>query len=506
MTRIQRRNAFLLTLFLLLPSLGGCTDDAAEVTDNAASDKAPAVTTTGTVSKPAAGEPLGVIARVGDQAITFREINTMINSAAIVGLSMPELGSPERDTVRITLLDKLITANLLYLDALQKGVDQDPEYQQKVLPFRDAVLANLYRSKNIVGDVDVSDEDIEAFYNNQIVADTEMTEELRAGIEATIRKARFKERTANMRERLREGHEAAINVTDLDPADDQIRSDSDVVAELDGVNITWVEVKPSLQRAHTLQSTPARVEALEKIIDKRIMTQKAKEVGLENDLVYQARVGEFSKTSLINLHRGRLIESWEPTEQEIIDFYEANQDRIIVKEVRKLQMLVVETEEEAQRLKDQIEAKEITFHKAVADYSIIPDANKTLGQIGWVSEGTGFPALDEVTFMLEAGETGGPVQSPAGWHLVRVLDLRDAQHKNIADPRTRKVARRIFLEDKLSRYVIDLRKENYTVEIEEDMLQKLSQQEIDWYQEMLEKSQKPPEEVIEDIKRLQKRQ
>jgi len=108
--------------------------------------------------------------------------------------------------------------------------------------------------------------------------------------------------------------------------------------------------------------------------------------------------------------------------------------------------------------------------------------------------------------MLEAGETGGPVQSPAGWHLVRVLDLRDAQHKNIADPRTRKVARRIFLEDKLSRYVIDLRKENYTVEIEEDMLQKLSQQEIDWYQEMLEKSQKPPEEVIEDIKRLQKRQ
>ena len=35
------------------------------------------------------GEPLDVIARVGDQTITFTEINTMINSAAIVGLSMP---------------------------------------------------------------------------------------------------------------------------------------------------------------------------------------------------------------------------------------------------------------------------------------------------------------------------------------------------------------------------------------------------------------------------------
>ena len=86
---------------------------------------------------------MDVIAHVGDQAITFNEINTMMNSAAIVGLSMPELGSRERDTVRITLLDKLISANLLYLDAVEKGVDQDPEYQRAVQSFSDAILANL---------------------------------------------------------------------------------------------------------------------------------------------------------------------------------------------------------------------------------------------------------------------------------------------------------------------------------------------------------------------------
>ncbi|MEN8207599.1 MAG: hypothetical protein ABFS24_16585, partial [Pseudomonadota bacterium] len=144
-----------MTFFLLLPSLGACTDEDAEVTTAAENDQTQELAPTGTaVDSAAAGKQLGVIAKVGDQAITFREINTMINSAAIVGLSMPELGSPERDTVRLTLLDKLISANLLYLDAVQKGVDQDPDYQQAVEGFRDAILANLYRSKYLVGEIE----------------------------------------------------------------------------------------------------------------------------------------------------------------------------------------------------------------------------------------------------------------------------------------------------------------------------------------------------------------
>ena len=63
-------------------------------------------TTTGE-SAAAIDEPLNdVIARVGDQPITYSELNTLLNSSAIVGLSVPALGTPERNRVRITLLDK----------------------------------------------------------------------------------------------------------------------------------------------------------------------------------------------------------------------------------------------------------------------------------------------------------------------------------------------------------------------------------------------------------------
>ena len=52
--------------------------------------------------------------------------------------------------------------------------------------------------------------------------------------------------------------------------------------------------------------------------------------------------------------------------------------------------------------------------------------------------------------------------------------------------------------------MINLRKQDHPVEINEEMIGKLSQQEIDWYQEMLGKAQKSPEEVIEEIRKLQR--
>jgi len=495
-----RKAALLLTLTMPLLWLGACSDNA--------SDAVGAIKATNdeTTSRPSRreGEPMDVVARVGDQYVTFGDLNTMINSAAIVGLSMPELGSPERDTVRLTLLDKMITANLLYLDAKQKGLDQDPEYQKVIDTFRDSILITLYRSKHLVGDIEVSEQDIQEFYKNNIDESTELTDDLKVGIEATIRKNRVNERTSTMRSRLREGHRSSIVVSDLDPGDDQIRSDDDVLAKLDGVDITWGEVRSSLQRAQTLNSTQARVEALEKIIDNRIMAQKAKEIGLEQDKVYQARVNEFEKTRLINIHRAQLIDSWDPDAEEVKAYYEANKEDIIVREVRKVQMLVVETEEEAEKLKQQIEANKITFHKAVADHSIVEDAKKTLGQIGWVSEGSGFTELDKETFLLEAGEIGGPVKSPAGWHLVRILDQRDALNTDINDEATYKKTRRLLLKEKLNSYVINLRKDKYAVDVDDDLFSELAQQEVDWYQEKLKTSQKSPEEIKEDIVRLQK--
>ena len=83
--------------------------------------------------------------------------------------------------------------------------------------------------------------------------------------------------------------------------------------------------------------------------------------------------------------------------------------------------------------------------------------------------------LDAETFLLEAGEIGGPVQSPAGWHLVRVLDQRDARYKNIASVQTQKHVRKLLLDDKLDQYVISLRKETFPVVVDDEKISELSE-------------------------------
>ena len=108
-----------------------------------------------------------VIAQVGDQEITFSELNTMLNSSAMVGLSVPALGTPERTQVILTLLDKLISANLTYLDAKKQGADRLTSYTEDVARFEDAVVAALYESAVMVGDIQVSDTEVLHYYNNE---------------------------------------------------------------------------------------------------------------------------------------------------------------------------------------------------------------------------------------------------------------------------------------------------------------------------------------------------
>ena len=192
------------------------------------------------------GEPTDVVARVGDQVITFSQINTMLNSSAVVGVSIPALGSPERDTVRITLLDKIVSANLLYLDALKQGLDQDTAYQQELQKFRGSILTGIYRDRYLKDATEITDEEIEAYYQTTEKSDAELTNDVRAAIVAILRKQKLEERSAELRTGLREGVTVQLNDNEMDPLRDAERADTAVLAYIDDAPITWGEVRPVL--------------------------------------------------------------------------------------------------------------------------------------------------------------------------------------------------------------------------------------------------------------------
>ena len=497
-----------MSVLTLALSLAACSDKPQETVAEATDTP---VTVTETAAIPDV-EQSDVVARVEDEVITFSQINTMLNSSAVVGLSIPALGTPERDTVRIALLDKMVSANLIYLDALKKGLDKDPEYRSAMQRFENAILADLYYQQQLVGDVSVSEEEIQAYYKENVKEGTELTEELRTSTEAMLRKRKFEERQAEVRGTLRQDAEVSVYQNNFSPTGDAGREDSVVVAEAGGETITWGDVKDRLvaagkgavKRDPLAMEVDARLTALQGEIDTRLLAQHARAAGLESDPVYKRRVDEYGKTRLINLHRARLADDMEPSEAELKAYFEANRDQISMPEFRKVQMVMINTEEEAQSLKEKIADGELTMYEAAAEHSVAPDAKQNLGELGWIGKGKLKPQLDAMIFALQPAEIGGPVEAGGLWHLATVQDVRDAQYSDLDEPATLKQVRRRYIHEKLNDYVVELRKNEFPVQVYEDVLVRLAQQEADMVKTLSAQSREPGSVTQERIREMQK--
>lgn len=456
-----------------------------------------------------------VVALVGDQPITFTQINTMLNSSAVVGLSIPALGTPQRDRLRIMLLDKIVSANLIYLDALRKGVDKRPEYRDRLRRFENNMLAGLYKRKEFAADDSVSEEEVQKYYKESVIAGTELTDELRTQIEAVLRKRkadRFRLRLGLFLDDLRRDAGVTINEQNIDAEGDADRSDDAVVATLGKENITWGEVKSlliasgkrALKKNVLAMEEEGRKAALNSEINTRLLADQARNKGMDQDPLYKRRLDEYRKTRLINMYRTELAKSFEPDDKALAEYYEANKAKIMVPEARKAQMVVVKTQEQAQQIKDDIENGETTMYKAARDFSIDPGASHNLGEIGWVLPGEGQPPLNKLLFELGPDEIGGPVETPAGWHLLKVLDVREEQFADLSQPATRKRTRRAYIHHELDQYTVNLRLQDFKVKVFQDRLIALAQAEADMVRQLADKGKQPGSVTQTRLEEMQK--
>ena len=430
-------------------------------------------------------EPADVIARVGTQIITFSEIDSMLDRSVLLGLSPPEPGTPARERMMSELMHKAISANLIYLDAKQRGIDRLRSYVEDVTRFEDSLIASMYKSRILIGDVHASESEIVHFYNTNADKETELTDDFKLAIGSMIRQHKVDELEATLRQRLRRNVDVVINHRVLSSSYDNRRSDADIVATYNNHRVSWSQVKTSMldtgpghsQSIRYIDDDQQRRERLEEFLDEAIMTLKGRAAGLGRDPEFIRRATEYRKVRLINEHRNGLMHSWNPSAYELQNYYFDNRDEIMIPPARKVQMVVVSSKEEAENIKAEIDNNEIAFSEAAQKYSIDPDSERTKGDIGWVSRGSGYQQLEDHTFSLERGVIGEPIESPAGWHLVKVLDVRPARHDNLDHPQTRQRTFKAYMQERFDRYVEYLRQQKFPVVVYANELQQQLQKE-----------------------------
>jgi parvulin-like peptidyl-prolyl isomerase len=112
----------------------------------------------------------------------------------------------------------------------------------------------------------------------------------------------------------------------------------------------------------------------------------------------------------------------EPTGQEIRDFYRSRLDKYVEPMGIDVQMLIVATEGQANRIKQRLDAGETTFTEMVKTHSIESWSKAKDGIVQKYRVGEDrLSFLQDVAFDLEIGEVSDPVRAPGGYALVKVL-------------------------------------------------------------------------------------
>jgi len=253
-----------------------------------------------------------------------------------------------------------------------------------------------------------------------------------------------------------------------------------VLARVDGAEITRAEVERLIASSPvsgidlaTAGGKRTLRELTTALIQRRLLEEEAEASGLTADPDYRKAIADFERgvakdphrdelvaeyrrTKLVVLQRQRLEDRFRPTEAELRGYFEAHRDRYDIPEEANVQQIVVATEAEAQRL-----AKEARggadFSGLAVQHSTDPFVKRNFGMLGWVKRGEGFPALDELVFTLKRkGEIGGPVQSPRGYHVVKLIDHRDGRTVSFEEARKRVEAD--MVKERLNAHLLELAK------------------------------------------------
>jgi len=202
-----------------------------------------------------------------------------------------------------------------------------------------------------------------------------------------------------------------------------------VVATVNGTEIHRSDVMSRIEQLPPqLQQMPAEflVPAIaEEMAIGQLVAGRAREAGLAEDPVVQERVEDAESRILQEIWLQRRVEE-RMSEEAVQEGYQAYLAQNPPQEEVNARHILVESEEEAQQIIDQLE-QGADFAELAQEHSIGPSSEQG-GELGWFSREQMVEPFAEAAFAMEPGTyTTEPVQTQFGWHVIRVEDRRTAE-------------------------------------------------------------------------------
>lgn len=207
---------------------------------------------------------------------------------------------------------------------------------------------------------------------------------------------------------------------------------------------------------------------LDQMISEKLLIQEAKYMGLEEDNDVLEQIKKITEQILVQvLIEREILDKIKVNDEEVLEYYEQNKDGFTEKEQVHLYNILLETEEEAQDVLEQLEAGG-DFSEIAIEKSAGPSATQG-GDLGYLTRGTIIPEIEEVVFALELEELSEVIKTDFGFHILKITEKKPETVKALEEvkediiqtllPDKQKEAFENFLEELKSKSEIEINEE-----------------------------------------------
>lgn len=201
---------------------------------------------------------------------------------------------------------------------------------------------------------------------------------------------------------------------------------SGAAATVNGVAIpqSRVDLLMKERAARGQPDTPEIRKALvNELIQRELVSQEAQRKGIEKNPDVATQLDLARQEIMLRAYIADYLKSTPITDDMIKNEYEKLKAQMGDKEYRARHILV-ESEADAKNIIAQLK-KGVKFEKLAAEKSRDPGSKANGGELGWITPpAVPKPFADALTKLKKGQYTTEPVQTPAGWHIIKLEEVR----------------------------------------------------------------------------------
>ena len=197
-----------------------------------------------------------------------------------------------------------------------------------------------------------------------------------------------------------------------------------ILATVGGMSITERDVYELImslgQRGQAYNNKEGRRIILNQVIGNKLLLLDAKRNLYEAEPAFKEQLAAIKDRLLASYAGEKAIAGASVTEAEVREYYDLHKAEFATGETVNASHILVETEEKAKEIYEEIASGKKSFEDAAKEYSSCP-SKENGGNLGDFGRGQMVPEFDTAVFEMEVGAiTAEPVKTQFGYHLIKL--------------------------------------------------------------------------------------